>query len=111
MASTGVAIGSLYTLTIGWINGREYTNSQRPIISPSTRAEAKRRKSILSEWCPAVFHENWMINGMQITPAEKTALIYDPTRAMNDINNIIIALGAEDSVFAFDFSIDPLFER
>lgn len=52
-----------------------------------------------------------MINGMQITPAEKTALVCDPTRAMNDINNIIIALGAEDSVFVFDFSIDPLFER
>ena len=48
---------------------------------------------------------------MQITPAEKTALVCDPTRAMNDINNIIIALGAEDSVFVFDFSIDPLFER
>ena len=48
MASTGVAIGSLYTLTIGWIKGREYTNSQRPIISPSIRAEVKKRKSILS---------------------------------------------------------------
>lgn len=48
MASTGVAIGSLYTLTIGWIKGREYANSQRPTISPSIRAEAKKRKSVLS---------------------------------------------------------------
>ena len=46
-ASSGVAVGSLYTLTIGWIKGNEYTNSQRMPINPIVRIEARKRSSIL----------------------------------------------------------------
>ena len=46
-ASSGDAVGSLYTLTIGWINGNEYTNSQRKPINPIVRIGARKRSSIL----------------------------------------------------------------
>jgi len=48
---------------------------------------------------------------MQITPAEKIALVCDPTRAMNDINKKIIVHAEGDGVFTFGFSIDVLLER
>ena len=48
---------------------------------------------------------------MQITPAEKTALVCEPARAMNDIDNKHIAHAVEDSNFDFDNPIDTSFER
>ena len=90
-ASKDVAVGSLYTLTIGWINGSEYTKSQRRTIRPKVRVEARKRNSFLPAKRPAVFQENWTISGMQITPAEKIAFVCDPTSATTDSNSKIIA--------------------
>ena len=110
-ASSGVAVGSLYTLTMGWIKGKEYTNSHRMPINPIVRIEARKRSSILFVWRPAVFQEKWTINGIQITPAEKTALVCEHTRAMNDMDNKHIAHAAGGSNLDFDIPIDTSFER
>ena len=48
---------------------------------------------------------------MQITPAEKTALVCEPTRAMNDMDNKPIAHAAGDINLDFDNPIDTSFER
>ena len=48
---------------------------------------------------------------MQITPAEKTALVCDPTRAMNDMDNKHIAHAAGDTNLDFEISIDTSFKK
>ena len=74
-ASSGEAVGSLYTFTIGWIKGREYTKSHAMAISPIVSAEISKHKLFLSVCRLVVFQENRIINGIQMTPAEKIALV------------------------------------